>query len=56
MTEIKMIGLAQSESHISQLTMHTQCWKKMFSWVDIENKKNQQILYQYFKNPCDFYG
>lgn len=49
MTEIKMIGLAQSESHISQLTMHTQCWKKMFSWVDIENKKNNKFYINILK-------
>lgn len=48
MTEIKMIGLAQSESHISQLTMHTR-WKKMFSWVDIENNINNKYYINILK-------
>lgn len=48
MTEIKMIGLAQSESHISQLTMHTR-WKKMFSWVDIKNNINNKYYIDILK-------
>lgn len=48
MTEIKMIGLAQSESHISQLTMHTR-WKKMSSWFDIENNINNKFYINILK-------
>lgn len=48
MSEIKMIGLAQSESHISQLTMHTR-WKNMFSWVDIKNNINNKYCVNILK-------